>query len=248
MDATANAEEKSRRLVLRCYSTLASQQEVSGVQVASYLMGWPDHYTTHEFVNLFLIGIENYLQTMLLEAQLKRQRQETDTTTDIDNDDNCIETEEQFLLQPAGTNNKYVYVNTRVDYQHRSTALDNICLYDYIRLYRKKPVDARDRKQTKAQVEMRNVQSKTSQRGRPLSEREHFQVEHPQAASHINIKRIKPIVPVLLGPPVPRKDRDDTKERYCRSILALFVPWRSIQDVCGVDQTWEEAFQIRQTR
>ncbi|CAF1337139.1 unnamed protein product [Adineta steineri] len=77
MDATANAEEKSRRLVLRCYNTLASQQELSGVQVASYLMGWPDHYTTHEFVNLFIIGIENYLQTMLLEAQLKHQRQET---------------------------------------------------------------------------------------------------------------------------------------------------------------------------
>ncbi|CAF4062556.1 unnamed protein product, partial [Adineta steineri] len=247
MDATANAEEKSRRLVLRCYNTLASQQELSGVQVASYLMGWPDHYTTHEFVNLFLIGIENYLQTMLLEAQLKRQRQAIDTTIDIDDSDNCIETEEQFLLQPAGTNNKYVYVNTRVDYQHRSTALDNICLYDYIRLYRKKPVDARDRKQSKAQAEMRSVQSKDSQRGRPLSERQAFQVGHPQAESHINIKRMKPVVPVLLGPPVPRKDRDDTKERYCRSILTLFVPWRSIQDVCDVDQTWEEAFQTRQT-
>ncbi|CAM4964548.1 unnamed protein product [Rotaria socialis] len=55
IDAAVNAEEKSRRLVLRCYNTLASQQELSGVQVASYLMGWPDHYTTHEFVNLFLI-------------------------------------------------------------------------------------------------------------------------------------------------------------------------------------------------
>ncbi|CAF1623084.1 unnamed protein product [Rotaria magnacalcarata] len=75
IDAAVNAEEKSRRLVLRCYNTLASQQELSGVQVASYLMGWPDHYTTHEFVNLFLIGIENYLQATLIEAQLKQQRQ-----------------------------------------------------------------------------------------------------------------------------------------------------------------------------
>jgi hypothetical protein len=58
---------------LRCYNTLASEQELSGVQVASYLMGWPDHYTTHEFVNLFLIGIENYLQATLIEAQLKHQ-------------------------------------------------------------------------------------------------------------------------------------------------------------------------------
>jgi hypothetical protein len=76
-DVALNAEERSRRLVLRCYNTLASQQELSGVQVASYLMVWPDHYTTHEFVNLFLIGIENYLQAMLSEARRKQQRQIT---------------------------------------------------------------------------------------------------------------------------------------------------------------------------
>lgn len=74
-DATMNAEEKSRRLVLRCYNTLASQQELSGVQVASYLMGWPDHYTTHEFVNLFLIGVESYLQASLVETRLKQKNQ-----------------------------------------------------------------------------------------------------------------------------------------------------------------------------
>ena len=74
-DALLNAEEKSRRLVLRCYNTLASQQELSGVQVASYLMGWPDHYTTHEFANLYLIGIENYLQATLIEARSEQQNQ-----------------------------------------------------------------------------------------------------------------------------------------------------------------------------
>ena len=80
-DITVNAEVRSRRLVLRCYNTLALQQELSGVQVVSYLMGWPDHYITHEFVNLFLIGIENYLQAMLLKSQLRQQRQ---TTSNID--------------------------------------------------------------------------------------------------------------------------------------------------------------------
>jgi hypothetical protein len=78
-DNIVTPEEKTRRLVLRCYNTLASQQELSGAQVASYLMGWSDHYTTHEFVNLFLIGIENYLQATLVEAQLKQQRQREGT-------------------------------------------------------------------------------------------------------------------------------------------------------------------------
>ena len=44
---------------------IASQQEVSGTQVASCLMNYGDHYTTHTFKNLFLFSIENYLQTEL---------------------------------------------------------------------------------------------------------------------------------------------------------------------------------------
>lgn len=76
-DVAVSAEERSRRLVLRCYNTLASQQELSGVQVASYLMGWPDHYATHDFANLFLISIENYLQAMLLKAQQKQRHNMT---------------------------------------------------------------------------------------------------------------------------------------------------------------------------
>lgn len=30
--------EKSRKMIIRCYNSIASQQQLSGVQVASYLM------------------------------------------------------------------------------------------------------------------------------------------------------------------------------------------------------------------
>ncbi|CAF4477476.1 unnamed protein product [Rotaria sp. Silwood2] len=57
-----NAIEKSRKLVLRCYNTLAS-----------YLMNWDDHYTTHKFQGLYLIQTERYLQTQLNEMRSKRK-------------------------------------------------------------------------------------------------------------------------------------------------------------------------------
>ena len=69
-----SAIEKSRKLVLRCYNTLASQQELSGVQVASYLMNWNDHYTTHKFQGLYLIQTERYLQTQLNDARAKQRQ------------------------------------------------------------------------------------------------------------------------------------------------------------------------------
>ena len=70
---TESAIEKSRKLVLRCYNSLASQQELSGVQVASYLMNWDDHYTTHKFQGLYLIQTERYLQAQLDEMRSKQE-------------------------------------------------------------------------------------------------------------------------------------------------------------------------------
>jgi len=67
-----SATERSRKLVLRCYNALASQQELSGVQVASYLMNWGDHYTTHKFQGLYLIQTERFLQTELNEIRTKK--------------------------------------------------------------------------------------------------------------------------------------------------------------------------------
>ena len=68
-----NAIEKSRKLILRCYNAIASQQELSGVQVVSYLMNWNDHYTTHKFQGLFLIQTERYLQTQLNEIRARKK-------------------------------------------------------------------------------------------------------------------------------------------------------------------------------
>ncbi|CAF1103527.1 unnamed protein product [Didymodactylos carnosus] len=84
--------------------------------------------------------------------------------------------------------------------------------------YRKKPIDANNQKQLRARLEAKSTEPRDRRRGRPVSERENFQVGHKQVVSHINVKRMQPVVAILLGPPVPRKDRDDTRERHCRAI------------------------------
>ena len=72
---SSSVVEKSRKLVLRCYNTLASQQELSGVQVASYLMNLDDHYTSHRFQGVFLIEIERHLQARLHELRSNNNSQ-----------------------------------------------------------------------------------------------------------------------------------------------------------------------------
>ena len=85
-------------------------------------------------------------------------------------------------------------------------------------------------------------------KGRPTNERYSFQKQHPQTTTHLLIQYSECHVPVLYGPQIPRRDRDDTRERYSRALLTMFLPWRTVTDLCDVNQTWEEAFKLRQNR
>jgi hypothetical protein len=250
---TENAVDKARKLVLRCYNSLASQQELSGVQAATYLMDYGDHYTSHTFVNIFLIAIERHLQneleqnkTALDSSSTTAQTTDTNLIDFVEDEDggNVSSTDEQFSIEQSADPQKLVLVNLRIDYQYRSSALQSVCLYEFVSLFHRKLFTNKDRDIT--EHPSISVEDARSSRGRPPQERYSFMTEHPQASSHGIIKRPKPIIPVLLGPQIPRKDREEMQERYSRAIAALFIPWRSVRDICDVSQNWCEALSSRQ--
>jgi hypothetical protein len=134
----------------------------------------------------------------------------------------------------------------RIDYQYRSDILNNICLYDFVSTFYKKKMNETDLKYlAKAEASM---EEKINQKGRPPHQRYPFQKQHPQATAYLLMKYSEYHVPILYGPQVPRKDRDDTRERYSRALLTLFVPWRTVADLCDGNQAWEDAFKSRQDR
>ncbi|KAJ7455974.1 hypothetical protein B0H11DRAFT_1700037, partial [Mycena galericulata] len=50
------------------------------------------------------------------------------------------------------------------------------------------------------------------------------------------------MVPVPIGPPLPRRDREDLKHKHARLMLILFKPWRHCSDLLSEHQTWVEAY------
>jgi hypothetical protein len=151
--------------------------------------------------------------------------------------------EEHFQIQSAENDKSYVLVNTRIDYQYRSETLKDICLYDFVgTLYKKKmnKTDLNYISKTASPVEENVIR-----KGRPPNERYLFQKQHPQATTYLMMAYSQPHVPILYGPQIPRRDRDDTRERYNRALLTLFVPWRAVADLCDINQTWEDAFKYR---
>ncbi|EGO30436.1 hypothetical protein SERLADRAFT_444353 [Serpula lacrymans var. lacrymans S7.9] len=52
------------------------------------------------------------------------------------------------------------------------------------------------------------------------------------------------LVPVLLGRPLPRPDRDGEEfDNWSRAMLILFKPWRRPSDLRSTNESWTEAFQ-----
>ena len=135
-------------------------------------------------------------------------------------------------------------VNTRIDYQYRSDILNDMCLYDFVGTIYKKKMNASDVKHPSKNMISREKED--NQRGRPVKERYPFQRQHPQANTYVLMKYSESHVPILYGSQIPRRDHADTRERYCRALLTLFVPWRTVSDLCALNQTWEDAFQSRQ--
>ena len=53
VDQCEDYTRKSKRLLQKCAYALISHRELSAQQVASYLMGYEDHFTSHRFSNLY---------------------------------------------------------------------------------------------------------------------------------------------------------------------------------------------------
>jgi len=150
---------------------------------------------------------------------------------------------ESFELETGIDDEHLVLCNKRIDYELRPNELSHICLYEFYSDYRKAKITSSD----KALFEFDSTSTLLPRRGRPPNDRWLFQQEHPQYSSHLLIRRSFRVVPVLIGPSIPRREREDTKERYARAILTLFYPWRSVLDICDIDQLWSDALKIRES-
>lgn len=69
--------------------------------------------------------------------------------------------------------------------------------------------------------------------------------DHVQSRTHLLVVRHpdRRYVPVPIGPSLPRRDRPEVWERYCRLMLILFKPWTVVNDLREPFIMWSDAFE-----
>lgn len=75
-----------------------------------------------------------------------------------------------------------------------------------------------------------------------MSKRYLFQKNNRQTTAYLLMEHNEPHVSVPFDPQIPRKDGEETREWRCDALLTLFISWRTVHDLCGMNQTWEDAF------
>jgi hypothetical protein len=109
---TLPTREKARRLMTKIVNLLSTKLEMGAQMISMYLLGNPDHYTSHTFVPF-------YWKSYVSEARKFWHSSEE-----------SIESDKVALIKKKG---KIIGLSPVLDYIYRSPDLEDMNLYDYIR-------------------------------------------------------------------------------------------------------------------
>ena len=273
----------SKRLLQKCAYALISHQEMSAQQVASYLMGYEDHFTSDRFNVLYWASFERYVERYDVEKLFPKHHDDgvdvddesTSTASDhaslgIGDDehptnDHCtdesLDSEEEVSIRVDSGGNVMALADQVADYTMRPTEVHECCLWDFVA----KTEKVYTRRSTQHVDDIEQVVENESDTGDELedqsgedgeqimnvprpgpkpSQKYSFLPGHKDGENKRLRIREQIVVPVPIGPALPRRDQTDVRARYCRLMLILFKPWRTVADLRALPVSWETSFDV----
>ncbi|RXW18892.1 hypothetical protein EST38_g6956 [Candolleomyces aberdarensis] len=244
-DCTNDVSFRGKRLLQKCAYEILARQELSAPQVASYLMDYEDHFTSHTFRRLFWTPVERYVDECFpLNARGPGFIRQGDASMD---EDIIVVTNSVGDIEPRSSQLR--------DYVFRGELLKPFSLWDFVARVNKvkrRINDSVDREQDFRQWSQDmhikegfwQTQSCMTDHTteRPVCRFLPAHDEHRSSYSSVVLPAAA-FIPVPVGPAIPRRDRPDVYERYCRLMLILFKPWQQPRELKSDTQTWACAFE-----
>ena len=147
-------KDNTRRVLLKIVNSLSSKMEIGSPMASMYLLGNPDHYTSHKFVPFWWKNYVNDVQQYWVPiAEMKTKTNENENTVHIDNQTSdiadLITTGDVALEDNVILNRhegRYVGINNIDDYKYRPGIYSNMSLFEWTQT-------AVHRKHTKKEIE-----------------------------------------------------------------------------------------------
>jgi DNA replication protein DnaC len=262
-----SAATRAKRLLQKCAYSMISQQELSGQQVASYLLDLEDHFSSHVYAPIYWTTYEKMVDRVYPLQQAEQPVSDENNTEDkndepVENDIEDIEEksteldvegeecyndieDDEGIISTNHDGNLKLYTSHVQNYLLRGPELRSLSVWEYTSLIEKiskkrTSYHAADESQSES---IQTVQT-TDDTGH-LRPKYSFECQHPDSETHIQQIRHpkrRPI-PMPIGPRLPRRDRPESREKYCRTMLLLFKPWTVPEDLMSGFTNFESAFQ-----
>jgi hypothetical protein len=123
LGGTMKQKDKARKLIIQIINSLTAKLEIGGPMASLYLLGNPDHYTSHKFIPVYW---KNYVREVL------------NTCTSDDQNATKIESEKVVLLNKKG---KFISLSTVHDYIYRPVYYEDINLYEWVQCAKRVKID-----------------------------------------------------------------------------------------------------------
>lgn len=265
-------DEKTKAMLLKVVNSMTAQLEIGSPLACSYLLGFPDHYTSHKFVPFYW---KTYIP--LVDSAFEEN---SPGSEDLD--------KQQVIVMKC--KNKLVPYSNILDYIYRPTECENCSLYDWYRRYKKGYIpknnksdesveddfgeDDQDREEaTDVQAEHEDPLTNTRRTGRRRVHTERFLEscaqeddlsflddprlfdevskpsktfrllpQHPQHSTRLIREIPEDDAPVPNFVNYPPRRDSDDPEFYYKTMLTIFKPWRTGLDLKTDHLSWSHAF------
>ena len=260
-----NADEvtlRAKRMLQKCAYAMVSHQELSAQQVAAYLVGGGDHYTSHSFRNIYWTSFEAsinnerpspecYKATNAESSQSSKKHEdiessddEEDSVAETSDDETDADGEDDVHIAFSRTGNIFECSSQVSNYRFRAKELDHLSVWEFV-----STVDQVSKSQHRNDDQDDDDDDKSEDEDTSIEDRQggahELHPEHPEYLRKVQRVRKNPrkqFVPVPIGPALPRRDRPELRAKYSRLMLMLFKPWRKEANLRGDAAGWPEAF------
>ncbi|KAJ7476502.1 hypothetical protein FB451DRAFT_1033107, partial [Mycena latifolia] len=266
------SKKNTKNLVMQMVNSLTSKLQIGSPMASLYLLEKPDHYTNRDFKVLpWKTYVSEIAKSWCEEpsegagtsAWFEDECEPNGDTRETDKDD-------RVLLQRS--DGEYVGTTNMDDYIYRPSIFAHTSLYEFFQMTSRKKRTKKQKQQFLASLADRPLDSEQlyEQLDKPTPDDEdwlHNDLEednadkeigdrsdavsmHPFMPRHDLYKThyircdrrdLEQVVPNFVGGSLPRMDQGDC-EYYCMTMLTLFKPWRSGEDLKNEVDNWDETF------
>ncbi|KIO09446.1 hypothetical protein M404DRAFT_21969 [Pisolithus tinctorius Marx 270] len=211
-----DVHERNRLLIYHCINVINCEAELSAPQVVSYLMGYGDTFTSHNYASLYMGLLFSTIKGLYPEFS--------------------VGSTERYSYHLNGQGNDGVDGKENNDVVTLLAELEEFPLLTFV-------CDTWEERYTLTEEDQSQRTSHT--RGRPAHMHSPYHEDHPKAQTHCRVRCAKGhnTLPQVVGPWLPHDDESSTYDFYCTCMLALLKLWQMGSDLKRSDEEWSDALE-----